>query len=200
MNVTTEEIKSWQKNEDGQYVDPEGRGISIGRNVIIGDDVTIGGNVIIGDNATIGGNATIKSDANMGDDVTIKRGAIIGGGVRLGDGVKLGDWVTIGCLAYIGDGATISDYSIISTRVEIARDVKLNRCVIPVIDIYGYNSNPYAPGTLRIGCEVHTVDDWLANLPEIMAQHSIEPVHESTIRAQIEWLAGWFDAYPDAMS
>jgi hypothetical protein len=33
-----------------------------------------------------------------------------------------------------------------------------------------------------------------------MKKHNVFPEHEDEIRAKIEWLAGWFDVYPDAMN
>jgi hypothetical protein len=61
-------------------------------------------------------------------------------------------------------------------------------------------ANPYTPGVIRVGCEVNTVQEWRDNLPEIMETHSVFPEHEDEIRAKIEWLAGWFEVYHDAMT
>jgi hypothetical protein len=33
-----------------------------------------------------------------------------------------------------------------------------------------------------------------------MEKHNVFPEHEDEIRAKIEWLAGWFEVYHDAMT
>ena len=95
----------------------------------------------------------------------------LGYGVTLGDGVKLGNWVTL------GDGV-----------------------ILPLVNIHGYTANPYSPKTIRIGCEIRTIQVWRTKLKAIMRAHGIGLEHEQTIRGQINWLAKCFDVYPNAMT
>jgi UDP-3-O-[3-hydroxymyristoyl] glucosamine N-acyltransferase len=169
---TVEAIRRWPVNDDGWHIDPKtGRWVKIDKWVKIGAWVKIGDLVKIGDEVKIGDGVT------LGDEVKIGHAVTLGDGVTLGDEVKIGAWVKIGDLVKIGDGINIP-----STRIA------------------GYIANPYAPGVICIGCEIHTVEEWRYNGAEIRKKHDINPDLEPAMMKHLEWLAGWFDAYPDAMT
>jgi hypothetical protein len=67
FTATVEEIRSWEKDENGWSFHPE-----LGDWVKLGDGVKLGNGVTLGDWVTLGD------------------------GVKLGNGVTLGDWVTLG--------------------------------------------------------------------------------------------------------
>ena len=85
--------------------------------------------------------------------------------------------------------------------VRLGNDVTLGNGVrLPSVNIAGYIANPYAPGSIRIGCEIHTVKEWRRTAKAIAARHGIRPEQVPAILAQLNWLAGWFEAYPEAMT
>jgi hypothetical protein len=68
------------------------------------------------------------------------------------------------------------------------------------VNIAGYIANPYAPGSIRIGCEIHTVKEWRRTAKAIAAKHYIEAEQVPAMLTQLNWLAGWFEVYPNAMT
>ena len=85
--------------------------------------------------------------------------------------------------------------------VRLGNDVTLGNGVrLPSVNIAGYIANPYAPGSIRIGCEIHTVKEWRRTAKAIAAKHYIEAEQVPAMLTQLNWLAGWFEAYPEAMT
>lgn len=168
---TVDEIRSWPVNDSGWSVDPlTHKSIKLGCNVTIGNQVFLGDSVNLGNGVRVGNNVKIGSYS------------IIGIGTTLGDGVTLGYVVEINSWVEIGNGVTIVD-----------------KIHLPSVNIRGFVAHPYAPGVIRVGCEIHTIEDWRVKLTSIMHERNIDSKYEDSIRAQIEWLAGWFTAWPDAM-
>lgn len=116
-------------------------------------------------------------EVKIGDEVKLGNGVMLGNEVKLGYRVKLGNWVILGLEVNLGFGVNL-----------------------PSVNIAGYIANPYAPGIIRIGCEIHTVKEWQRTAAAIAALHKIEAEQVPAMLAQLNWLAGWFEACPDAMT
>ena len=169
-------------------------GAIIGDSVTMEDGVFVHNNVTIGDKVRLGPRAHLHVGANIGERATIEEWAVVG------DGATVDAYITIGHYAYIGAGSII-DGTDVGDHVRVGENITLNS-YIPVVYILERRAHPCAPGELQIGSVIHTVEYWLGNLTDIMAEHDIpaSEEEEATIRAKIIWLAGWFDLYPNAMS
>lgn len=126
--VTIAEIKSWDMDSRGRYVNPdETIAIKLGYNV-----GSSGSRVTVGNSITIGNNVWIDNDVVIGDDVIIGDNVSIGSNTNIGTHVLIGDCViNIGNNVTIDAFSTIKEYSVIYDHVKIKGNVTINRhCII----------------------------------------------------------------------
>jgi predicted acyltransferase (DUF342 family) len=130
-----------------------------------------------GNRVQIGNNVHIGADVYIGADVRIDNDVYIGTGVQIGNNVHIDDLVQIGNGVHIGADVHL-DY---------------NR---PLMCIYGsYVGNEYAQGVVRIGCELHPIEEFLSNLTAICRKHGEEKL-EPTFRAFIESVRDYQAKFP----
>jgi UDP-3-O-[3-hydroxymyristoyl] glucosamine N-acyltransferase len=129
-----------------------GKGVSLGKDVIIGDYAVIGGDTTIGNRTEIRPHVTIGEKVKIGGDCLIKSGTVIGqegfgfefddegrpvriphlGSVIIGDHVEIGALNTIarGTLddTVIGNNVKIDDHVFIAHNVEVGENTLIIAC------------------------------------------------------------------------
>lgn len=122
------------------------RNIIVGNGVRIGNCVRIGNDVRIGDLVRIGHWAKIGDGVSIGNGISIGNGVSIGNGARIGDLVRIGNGATISHEATIGDGVEPKIFYLVGTRHPVSY---------------------WGEDRIDIGCEVHTIAEWLERFQEI---------------------------------
>ena len=106
-----------------------------------------------------------------------------------GDWVKLGKWVKLGDRVKLGDGVKLGN------GVELGDNLSLFN-TRPIMCIYGkYIGNEYCQGSVRIGCEVHTIIEFKKQLHELCIKHC-ELEMESAFRVFLETVEKYQKKFP----
>jgi len=183
-----------------------GNGTFISKNAQIGNQVTIGDLCMIFSDTTIGDETNIGNFCAIGPYSSIGKVSILGRDIIIKSNSIIGDYVVIGPKACIDQNTFIETRSIISASVYIREGILIyhdvivrKEAAIPTMFVIGFLACPCAPNMLRIGCTVHTVEDWLENLNEYMQEALINLAFEPRARKEIKWLASWFKAFPNSL-
>ena len=189
MHYSLKEIRSFPINEHGWIIFPNGNYVKIGKHVEIGNHVKIGDDVEIGDYVEIGNHVEIGNDVEIGDYVEI------GNDVEIGDYVKIGYCVKIEYGAKIGNHVEIGNHVKIGDDVEIGDYVKINN----IRSILTFNSkyvcNEYQQGSIRIGCEIHPIQEFKNSLHDLCMKHD-EIELENIFRFYIETIEKYQEQFP----
>ena len=94
------------------------------------------------------------------------------GGAWIGQGARIGQGAWIGQDAWIGQGARIGQ----DARIDV------------IHSLYTGNISSIKPLLIRIGCEVHSVSDWLENGIYIATKHNESIWWEQTGKAMLTFL------------
>ena len=148
--VTVSEIRQWQVDSGGWYVNPVNRDkVRLGDGVRLGDDVSLGDYTRLGTYTSLGNGVRLGSDVSLGDDVS------------LGNGVSLGDHTSLGSDVSLGDGVRLGNYTSLGNGVSLGDDVRIDGRFLTIQDKYVCHILPTPDGmNIRLGCKVHCIDDW----------------------------------------
>jgi carbonic anhydrase/acetyltransferase-like protein (isoleucine patch superfamily) len=132
-----------------------GRNVRLGKNVIIGDKCVISEYSIIGENTFISNEATVYNSK-------IGKNCFIGTDVCIFSGAEVRPFTCVPAHADIPSGAII--------------DNKTYYSKIHVYDVIYYKDSKTKKGLLKIGCETHSVEEWLDKdiLHSILGDHGYE--------------------------
>jgi carbonic anhydrase/acetyltransferase-like protein (isoleucine patch superfamily) len=125
---------------------------------------------VIGNYAWVGKWTEIGVGAKVSHKTTIREGTSIGAGAWIGDGAKIGPYATI-C-----EGAKVNadtDYAASPLYIVGTRH--------PVCEV--------APGVLAVGCEEHSIADWLAWAESIGRRNGYTPAQIAEYTAYFELAA-----------
>jgi NDP-sugar pyrophosphorylase family protein len=164
--------------------------VQIYDSVRISDNVQISGSVIISDNAQIWGNAHIH-----GKKVCIYGNAHIYNAEITGK-ARVCDHAMIFGNAQIGGSAQISGYAEIKGNARISGRAEISGESV----VYGgtWTSSPLqiqgtrhffnisAPGEIQIGCENHTIDEWLLRGSEIAKEYGYTDAENQEYRLYVK--------------
>ena len=115
-------------------------------------------------------------------------------GITVGDGVTVGDGATVCDGAWVGDGATVG------ARARVGDGVTVGDGATPIIVyILGsrYAVSYWGEDRIDIGCETHTIADWLAHDAEYAVGHGLAPETVAEYHHYIEAIAAIHAAMPD---
>ena len=118
--------------------------------------------------------AEIGNDCTLGYDCTLGNGCKLGYDCKLGNDCKLGDDCTLGDDCKLGDGCTWEESP-------------------PQMQIGRWLGVLHNPGTVAIGCQVHTFDEWEAREVELIEKFGATDSEQALARAFIT-LCRDFDA------
>ena len=125
----------------------------------------------VADSATVPASCYVASTAEIGNDCTLGYDCTLGNGCKLGDCCTLGnyctlyDCCTLGNYCTLGYGCTLGDDCKLGNYCALGDDCKLgNYCTWeespPQMQIGRWLGVLHNPGTVAIGCQVHTIDEW----------------------------------------
>jgi UDP-3-O-[3-hydroxymyristoyl] glucosamine N-acyltransferase len=176
--------KGWKPHEPNETKEFAKRGITIGKNITIGEGVRIGDNAQLGDSAHIGddvqigystwvnNNVRIADSTWIGDNVSIDEDTQIGNGVWIGVSTRIGDKVRIGSGTHIGDNALIVG------GAQIGDDAHINDSAIPnTVYIVGsrFRVSYWGEDRIDIGCLRHSIRLWREHGREIAEENNFTP-------------------------
>ena len=139
--LTTQIIRSWKRNKDGWYINPENR-----HHMKVGDDFKAGDYFTAGDGFRAGNGFTTGDDFTAGDCFTAGNGFTTGDDFTAGDGIKISDRVIILPNTKIPNGMNGLTFQMSWYPCTVCGD------------------------KITSGCHTKTVDEWIEFLTEKQAK------------------------------
>ena len=141
------------------------------------------------------GGGWVENTAHVDETVYVGPNALVCGNARVGDHARVGGYAMVGGYARVIGYAQVGDNAWVGDNARVCGGLINKR--LPVYECK-YTSNPAKPGYLRIGCQVHTFDEWRTNGRDIANKHNeqdwyiktIEPVLEDLIKQAEELFEG----------
>jgi NDP-sugar pyrophosphorylase family protein len=143
------EIRRWKVDDEGWRVSPSGLHVKIGKNVIIHPDAKIGNFTTLGEGSSMGKGASMGNRSSMGNGASMGYGASMGNGASMGEGASM-----------------IPGVSIPSGKIEVVKyTIQMQGPNYPAILLPG--------NLLKIGCQMHPLDEWDRIKDMLYDKHSI---------------------------